>query len=235
MTIIKTKSNIFFLRLIIVGNFFFYLVQPFTTTAGVLGNFQVSKKPTKIDQRRIVGSGTRSQCQSTANENSIELLVPKEKVAHLTNSPKPSLYYYTREEKTLNLDFTLVDPSKAQPLVETKIVSPKKGINKIDLPNSIQLESKKIYLWNLAVPCKNNPYQYQEVLTSGIERVDPQISQTQSANQSILQKIQNYTQNKIWYDSLNLAVKKSAGNSTNAQVYKTYQSLYSGSRISEIH
>jgi len=175
--------------------------------AGILGNIKISKKAIKVDQKRSLNSASRSNhCQQNLDKVSIHLMIPEDKIAHQTISSRPPLYFYTDSEKPFTLRFTLVNPQKAEPLVDKSFETNQKGIQKIALPPKVKLQEKTIYLWNLAIACEDN--YHQEVLSAGIERVNI----TDNTNlkvkniQTNTDKIQAYAENGIWYEMLDLAV-----------------------------
>ena len=110
-----------------------------------LGEFRSADdgRAKNIEQRRTLGSGTRSQCEITFPPSSITLLVPNTKVAHKTASSQPSFYVQTKVGNKTPLNFTLVDPKVSKPVVESVITVSKPGIKKIELPNQTKLEQKK--------------------------------------------------------------------------------------------
>jgi hypothetical protein len=179
------------------------------TLANLMGKFQVSRHTTKIDQRRLVGSASRSgECKQNLTSNSIELLVPNLAQAHQTLSKRPSLYFYSRLDKPLRIEFTLVSPPNSEPLVEQTIIN-QRGIQQIRLPTFVELQKNKIYLWNISIPCNDVTNDYQATLTSGIERVSLSPSKTRQINnsQSNYEKFKIYVDNGIWYETLDYAEK----------------------------
>ena len=157
-----------------------------------------------------MGSGSRSQCISSVNQyNGIELLVPNISIAHHTTKNTPPLYIYSRTEKPISATFTLVNPKSPQPLVEKQIKIEKPGIKKLSLPTHVKLENETIYLWYVAIPCQNNPQHYQTVLNAGIEKVklSPKIVTKLNNSDSNLEKIEIYSKNGLWYETIDLVLK----------------------------
>ena len=183
--------------------------------ANLLGKYQTSFKPArKVEQTRTVGSGSRSNCESSLQSNSITLLVPEEEVVHLTSNPRPSLFLHSMVASTLPFKFTLVDPQVAQPLVEQTFSVKQPGIKKLSLPESTELERGKVYLWYVAIPCGEDPEKYQEVLGAAIERVPVARSiktQLQSA-ETAAQTAAVYAKGGIWYEALEFAIQDSSNN-----------------------
>lgn len=167
--------------------------------AGLLGDYKVSKKATKVDQRRVVGSGSRSACEPSVKPKSIELIVPDVAVAHFTMSNRPPLYVYSSTNKQVKARFTLVDITSYETLVDREIYL-KQGLKKIELPLPISLTDSKVYIWNVAIPCKNATDGYQTVLSAGIEKIiiPPQLDD----NLSNSERIKYYDDNSIWYETV---------------------------------
>ena len=174
-----------------------------------LGNFRSSRKPIKVSQKRTLSSSSRSlSCQNSLKPNSIELLVPEEKVAHRTLLANPPLYFKVNTEEFVNIRFTLVNSQGSSPLLKKTISVNQSGVQKITLPPRIKLHEREIYFWNLTVLCSQNN-ETQGVLRAGIERVPISISlENKIKNVEGSEKIQTYVGNGIWYEGLDLAVKK---------------------------
>jgi Domain of Unknown Function (DUF928) len=175
-----------------------------------LGGFRSAdvNQAKNIEQRRTLGSGTRSQCQVAFQPNTLTLLVPDQNVVHKAASSQPSFYVQTKTGSKTPLNFTIVDPEVSEPIAESLITVSEPGIKKIELPNRIQLEQKKVYLWYIGVPCSNNS-EYHEILTSSVEFVP--------ASTMVLNKLQSstktskiariYAENGYWYDALDVSFK----------------------------
>lgn len=169
-----------------------------------IGKYKTSKKATKVDQRRVNGTGTRSKCISSISKDKLELLVPDEKIAHRTLSKSPSLYIYYHETEEIGIKFTLVNPKSAETLDRQAIHLKHKGVTKINLQPEVELKENQIYLWNIAIPCKNNPSLNQEVLRAGIEKTpnNPITDRNIKNAKSKADEITIYAENGIWYEAL---------------------------------
>lgn len=200
---LKTKTLLF---LAVIGSVF--LLKPIAKAN--LFDYVATFEPKEVAQRRTVGSGSRSNCQSNIVKNSVSLLVPEREVVHQTSVARPTLYLSANKiSSKKTFVFTLVDPQSAKTLVE-KVFSVSEGINRIELPESTQLESNKIYLWYVAIPCENNVDEYRAVLGAAIERRQPssKVATQLRTAQNGLQSAAIYAQNGFWYDALNLAVEE---------------------------
>ncbi len=191
------------------------LLLPTPTLANknnLLGGYTASPKAKKVSQRRSVGGGTRSNCQNLFVKDDLTLLVPQEKVVHLTATNKPSFFFYTQVASTTPLAFTLVDPDQAEPLVEETLLVERTGSHQLTLPESVTLEPNKIYLWHIGIPCDNDPDTFQEVLGAAVEYspISPEISAQLQLTTSPLEKAQIFASQGFWYDALYFAFRASS-------------------------
>ena len=171
----------------------------------------------EIEQKRTVGSGSRSQCSSPFENNTLTLLVPPEEKVHYTTTSNPSLYFYATKSAAIPLKFNLVipEPINKNPLIETILLIEHPGIYKINLPNNIKLANNQIYLWQIGIPCNNNPENINQVLQAAIERVklSDQFNNQLKFTHSSLERAKIYANSGIWYDALNYALQKSRDSS----------------------
>ena len=200
----KSLSN---LLLLILSQIFFWSLK---AEAGLLGNYTPSSEPIAVEQRRTMGSGSRSNCQSNLPQQTLSLLVPEAEVVHQTSSPNPALFLHSKVASTLPFKFTLVDPQVAEPLVEQVFSISQPGIKRLELPKSTKLEAGTVYLWYVAIPCQKDSQQYQEVLGAAIERVSTPVEVVKrlklaNTNEEIASI---YAQHGIWYEALEFAVQE---------------------------
>ena len=178
-----------------------------------------------VEQRRTLGSGTRSQCKVAFQPNTLTLLVPDESVVHKTASSQPSFYVQTKIGSKTPLNFTIVDPEVSEPIAQRLITVSEPGIKKIELPNQIQLEQKKVYLWYIGVRCSNN-FNYHEILTSSVEFVptSTMVQKKLRSSTKTLKTAEIYAQNGYWYDALDTSFK---GRSSSGSASLYFQQLLS--------
>ena len=187
------------------------LLTPLPTLANrSIGNYKTSSdKPKQTYQRRSVAGGSRSpsDCQSPLADNSLTLLVPKEKVVHKTATNHPSFFFYSQATLPTPLKFTLVDLDVAEPLVEQPLYVEQSGYHKIKLPKEVKLKPNKIYFWHIAIPCANEPENFWDVLGASVEYspISVALSKQLELTDSLTEKIDTYASNGIWYDAVNLA------------------------------
>ena len=172
----------------------------------------------RIAQKRTVGSGSRSNCQSLFEKKSLTLLVPPEQVVHYTTSSKPSFYLYAQASSTVPLIFNVVipDPLANNPVVEEMaLIIEQPGIIQIKLPAEVELEAERVYHWQIGIPCKNNPQQIDQVLKAPIKLVplSAQLSNQLELADSPLKQAQIYASSGIWYDAFNLAIEQAQSTS----------------------
>lgn len=186
----------------------------------------------RIAQRRTLGSGSRSNCPNSWAEGSLTLFIPETEVIHQTASNRPTFYVHAQNSSPTPLTFNLVSPDDYSgiPLVEKSLVI-EKGINKITLPEKVELETDKVYLWQIGVPCNSldefndedrlnasreapigstRPQTFTQVIRGAVKRVNLSTSvkkELETAN-SPLEKAQIYANRGIWYDALNSAYKE---------------------------
>lgn len=200
------KIPLFNLLLLSLSQIFLWTLR---TEASLLGDYTSSSQPIKVEQRRTVGSGSRSNCRNLP-EGSVSLLVPEAEVVHQTASSTPALFLHSKVASTLPFRFTLVNPQVAEPVVEQVFSISQPGIKRLELPKSVKLKEETVYLWNVAIPCQQNSEQYQEVLVAAIKRVPVP---TQVARQLELVNTNEetaaiYASHGIWYDALEFAVRE---------------------------
>ena len=158
----------------------------------------------QAEKRTIMRESTTAEYQSNLGDNSLDLVVPSEKVVHLTASSNPSFYFYSEGAATLPLIFTFVDLDVIEPLVEQTIKVNEEGYYKITLPPEIKLKAGKNYVWTIAIPCSNTPENFREVLRASVKYVPPSpelVQKIQNAH-SDKEKAQIYAKESMWYDAI---------------------------------
>ena len=176
--------------------------------ADLFGDY-VSQETEEVDQRITVGSGSRSDCQSNIEKNSVSLLVPSEAVIHRTSLQRPSFFLIANLPTPKNLKFSLVHPNSTKTLVE-KYITVSEGIKEINLPKSTKLQLNEVYLWNIAIPCANNLEEYREVLTSAVKRttIAPSVKNQINQAQSNLEIAAIYAKSGFWYEALEISLQE---------------------------
>lgn len=166
----------------------------------------------KVDQKRTVGSGSRSPvCQTDWQKDSLTLLIPEDEVIHYTTSSNPTFYVYARQTSADPLVFNIVSPeanSDGTPLFEKKIIINKLGVNKISVPPSVSLKTNQLYLWQVMFPCQENSTSVAKIVKGAVEKIAPSdqlLEELNNANSSI-EKAKIYAHNGIWYEGIQLSL-----------------------------
>ena len=180
--------------------------------AGLLGNYTPSSNPIEVEQRRTMGSGSRSNCKSGLPKDSLTLLVPEANVVHHTSSATPPLFVHSKVASTLPFKFTLVNPQVAEPIVEQTFSISQPGVKQLELPKSANLEEGTVYLWYVAIPCQQDQHKYQEVLGAAIKRVpvDEKVTQQLQNSSTKEETAAVYATHGIWYEALGFAIQDRA-------------------------
>lgn len=197
------------------------LIFTLKAQADLFGDY-VSQETQDVEQRRTVGSGSRSNCQSNIAKNSVSLLVPKREVVHHTSLEKPSFFLTANRVPSappLSFKFTLVDPQTGTTLVEKSFLV-SEGIKQIELPESTRLQLGKVYLWYVAIPCTNNQDEYREVLGAAVKRrkLSSEVKTQLHGAKNKMTAAAIYAENGFWYEALEMAVEEQNRKSSNGRV-----------------
>lgn len=147
-----------------------------------------------------VGGGTRG----TGREAFIlSVLAPNH--TGLTTRDQPVLYWFISSPSSMPVELTLVDPQKADPLVELQIKPPiSQGVHRVRVADhGVRLEPGVSYQWYVAV-VPDTGRRSKDILAGGsIERVAPpdglaaRLAQASKAEQPSV-----YAGAGLWYDAL---------------------------------
>ena len=174
----------------------------------ILIDFKPPKTNEKVDQKKQSGSGSRTNCYPALADNSLSLLVPETKTPHLTVSDSPALYFYLEKgvEQPLLVNLVIPLPGVKNPIFESRIKANKAGIHKVIIPKDVKLKLDQLYLWQLGIPCQNNPGKISQVLSAGIKKTE--LSQSKEKllfkSNNIIQKVSILAESGIWYDAIDL-------------------------------
>ncbi|MGH2415511.1 MAG: DUF928 domain-containing protein [Microcystaceae cyanobacterium] len=150
-------------------------------------------------------SATRGCPQDLAN--TVTLLAPRNHVA-LTVSNRPILFYYLSRKVSVPASITLAEIDGRSAIVEKPINLDRIGINNVKLPQEVELETNKEYLWTITLVCNaKRPSENVEVQAT-LKRVVPsaELERQLALVDSPRERSQLYAQSGIWYDTLtNLA------------------------------
>lgn len=223
LIVIKRK----FPRIVLVSILWWLISVP-SLGNNLLGDYEVPPNAKKVAQRRSNrAGGSRSNCENPLVKNSLSLLVPEEKVIHKTAKENPSLFFYSQFATNTPIEFTLVDPNVAEPLVEETLQIKKPGYHQITLPEEIKLEPNKTYLWHIGIHCSNDEENFWEVLGAAIEYtpISAGMKGELEKAESVVEKANIYLGNGIWYDALSLLKSKDNSVQVNNYVEKLLESV----------
>lgn len=200
------QSPKFFIFLILFLSLFSH--QEAIFGENILIDFKPPKTEEKVSQKRQSGSGSRTNCSSALSDNSLSLLVPESETPHLTVSDSPALYIYIEKsvEQPLLVNLVIPLPGVENPIFERKIKANKAGIHKVVIPKTVKLKRDQLYLWQVGIPCQNNPEKISQVLSAGIKKIELPLRQEKLLFKSdnVIQKISILAGAGIWYDAIDL-------------------------------
>jgi len=147
-----------------------------------------------------VGGGTRG----SEREQFLLLALAPEHSA-LTAREQPNLYWYISRPTNLPIEFTLMDAQGAQPLVETRVVSPTTaGVQRLSLSDyGVKLTPGVAYRWYVAVVA-DPQRRSKDILAGGaVERIDMP-EQSAAALREAPREAQpaKLAEAGLWYDAL---------------------------------
>lgn len=167
----------------------------------------------KKNPRLSQGSGSRG-CDRLllGKDDLITLLIPSKEYVAQTSSGHPSFFWYLSKPVSVPIEFALVKPGVAEPILVQRIDSAKAGIIGIAVPqNAPELQTGETYKWSVSLVCNNKRPSANPLFYSWIERVptSPELSkklaQLQPKNDSapeVRQRALIYGQAGLWYDTL---------------------------------
>jgi hypothetical protein len=123
----------------------------------------------------------------------------------LTAVEQPSLFWFISNPIALPLELTVMDPRRAQPLLETSLSAPHQGgIQRVRLADhGVRLEPGVAYRWFIAV-VTDPGRRSRDILSGGaIERIDlPDDLQARLSAAQVREKPTVYAEGGYWYDAL---------------------------------
>jgi hypothetical protein len=149
-----------------------------------------------------VGGATRGATQDVT----LHALVPLHDDAALTLSAQPTLYWHLSESTSYSVNFTLIDPTAIDPLVDVTLISGpfEAGVHAVDLSaHGATLAPGKQYHWFVAVVPDPERRSADIIARGAVERIE-----ADSALQSELdaaeagERANALAKGGIWYDAL---------------------------------
>ncbi len=151
--------------------------------------------------KRTQGGGSRGCNQ--AIPVAFTLLVPAEQIG-LTLAAHPTFAWYSSEDSTTPLKFSLVEPGGNRPLWTQEVMAQKTGINTLALSESApSLAPGRRYRWTLTQLC--NQKRSSETLSARgwVQRVELAAQPPASASTtSTIEQAQRLAQAGLWYDAI---------------------------------
>lgn len=157
--------------------------------------------------QRTEGAGSRG-CPS-GSFGSVTLLIPNDHVG-LTTSGRPTFSWYVSSPPSTPMQFALVEPGVAKPLLVKQFRNNKSGIVQLELPPNVpELSAGKVYRWTVSLVCNTKRPSENIYVRSWISRVD-HLTQTNiqsgserySSARKLRQTAAAYARSGIWYDSI---------------------------------
>jgi hypothetical protein len=152
------------------------------------------------------GTGSRG-CNEAVTEAaplSLTLLVPDDHTG-LTASGHPTFSWHLSEAPEVAVEFSLVEPGVAQPLLTKTLDDVKAGVGSVTLPEELpQLEAGKKYRWSVTVICNENRRSSDIFAQAWIQRaerteaVEAEVTPQMSAGD----RAEVYAKAGLWYDAL---------------------------------
>lgn len=123
----------------------------------------------------------------------------------LTLQEEPSLYWYISSPTSLPVEFTIMDPSAVQPVLEMRIAPPiSPGIHRIRLSDhGVRLAPDAVYRWYVAV-VPDTGRRSRDILAGGtIQRVPPTAELSAKLREARPEDAPFiYAEAGLWYDAL---------------------------------
>ena len=175
------------------------------------------RPPNRGAPRTTVGAGSRG-CPQSLNVT-LSLLAPNDHTG-LTSNAHPSFAWYVSDASPVPVEFSLVEPGKAKPLLVKQVRADKAGIMRLDLPKDLPgLVPDKEYRWSVSLVCNpirrsNDVYAQSWIKFVPIKE---EISTKLNQSQMPVEKAEIYADRGYWYDafnSLNLAQKTQPNDTT---------------------
>lgn len=151
-------------------------------------------------QQKATASGSRG-CLSEAVD--IAPLIPTDRNA-TTISSNPSFSFLVKSQPNFPATFSLVEPGVVKPVWEEELNIEQTGIFSVSLPQKVNLEVGKEYVWNLKVICNPNRPSENWYIRAVIQRVPVTAELTRELEQADTEakKAAILVREGIWYDAI---------------------------------
>ncbi len=183
-------------------------------------NWEISNQEDNLDfsengrPKRTAGGASRGECQVPKSSSNLHTpltaLIPDKSVA-LTANLSPRLWFYIPYNLSSKHSAELVLKDNLDNLVYqnkfpgTKIAS---GIVSLSFPSDVILETDRDYDWYFLIYCdrvNKNRFVY---VKGSVKRVEISASKMESSEVSQEEKLTFYTEEKIWYEALDIVAQR---------------------------
>jgi hypothetical protein len=160
----------------------------------------VYKPPLRGAPGGRLGGGTRG---AGGDVYVLSVLAPDH--SGLTLQEEPSLYWYISRPTSLPVEFTIMDPSTVQPVLEMRIAPPiSPGVHRIRLSDhGVRLAPDAVYRWYVAI-VPDTGRRSRDILAGGtIQRVQPTAELSAKLREARPEEAPFiYAEAGLWYDAL---------------------------------
>jgi hypothetical protein len=160
------------------------------------------RPPNRGAPRTTVGAGSRG-CPQSLNVT-LSLLAPNDHIG-LTSSNRPSFSWFVSDASPVPVEFALVEPGKAKPILVKQLKADKRGIMELNLPKDVPgLLPDKEYRWSVSLVC--NPIRRSnDVYAQSWIKFVPMSGATSngsSEKSTTIEQARIFADGGYWYDAL---------------------------------
>ena len=152
------------------------------------------------EQQKATSSGSRG-CSGEPID--IVPLIPADRTL-TTISANPNFLFLVQSQPNLPVHFSLVEPGVVKPVWENELNIERSGILSVPIPQSVNLDIGKEYVWNLKAIC--NPHRPSEnwYIRAIVKRVSPsaQLRQNLASTNDKSEQAAILASEGIWYDAI---------------------------------
>ena len=187
---------------LVLGFWIFFLISPSLAQSSQANQGYVPPAKDR-KQQKATASGSRG-CSSQPIE--IVPLIPTDHIG-TTVSNQPNFLFFVKFTPHLPVSFTLVEPGVVEPLWEDRIIIERSGILSVSVPQRVNLDIGKTYVWNLEVVCSIDRPSENWYIRAAIKKVPltTQLKQKLSEANSKSEKALILANNGIWYDAITVS------------------------------
>jgi hypothetical protein len=156
-------------------------------------------------QQKATASGSRG-CPGKSVD--ITSLIPTNHTP-TTISTHPDFLFSVKSVPNLPVRFSLIEPGVIEPLWKSDITVNRAGILSVSIPQTVNLDVGKEYVWNLEVVCNPSRPAENWYIRAVIRRVPlkPELAQKLDEANSETEKAVILANNGIWYDAVYYSYK----------------------------